>query len=141
MSQSESDFVCLYLERKGLIDIIAQTENDLLYRFTKTDITCGFLKNGGLLKEYRKSKKLDWYKIIPIILSVIFGCLTLYFANRNYHLKQKQHQTDNRVYDLNSENELLKNNVDSLKVAVRTLINMLSEEIGNNKSIDDASKE
>lgn len=134
LSESESDFVCSILEKRGLIDIISKTENDLLYRFTKTDVTCGFLKNGGLTKEYKKSKKLDWYKIIPIILSVIFGGLTLYFANLNYHLKQKQHQTDNRVYDLSNENKSLKKNVDSLNVEVRTLIKILSEETDNQES-------
>jgi hypothetical protein len=109
-SESESNFVCLLLEKKGLINIIAQTEGDLLYRFTKTEITCGFLENGGLTKEYKKSKKLDWYKIIPICIAVIFGILNVYQKYDNKNLKEHNNSLIVGVDSLKTELNHLKYN-------------------------------
>ena len=134
ISESESDFVCRILEEKGLIDIIAQTENNFLYRFTKTDITCGFLKNGGLTREYRKSKKLDWYKVIPIILSLLFGFSTLFFANRSYNLEFEQNKVDTRVNGLENENAYLKSKVDSLNIQLNNSKNINSESLSEQKA-------
>ena len=51
-------FVCKRLEKLGLINLISSLGNPL-YRIDKKDITCSFLKNGGMIKEYEKSINKD----------------------------------------------------------------------------------
>lgn len=58
---------------------------------TKNFKTIQFKSQGGFKKAYKDLKKpLDWYKIIPIILTLISGSLTIYFAKLNYDLKENQ---------------------------------------------------
>jgi len=66
---------------------------------------------GGYFK-YLKSlePKRDWLKIIPIILSIIFGLSTFVFAYLNY-------QKNNSKFQL----ELLKNKNDSLQKRIKIL--------------------
>ncbi|WP_421824983.1 hypothetical protein [Flagellimonas oceanensis] len=52
-----------------------------------------------------KSKPLDWYKVIPIVLTVVFGSLNLYQNNEISELKdnlnKKQSQIDSCSAELN----------------------------------------
>jgi len=71
---------------------------------------------GGHLK-YQNSlteKPLDWYRLIPIILTVIFGSLTIYFAKLNYDLKMNQSDVKKENDSLIIQNAYLLKLVDSL---------------------------
>lgn len=72
-----------------------------------------FLKNGGFekIESDLKRKPLDWYKIIPIILTFVFGLSTFYFASVNYDLRLKE----SRVPALENEIDSLKNKLNRLE--------------------------
>jgi hypothetical protein len=76
------------------------------------------LSNFGLIKFTKKSKpkKFDLYKIAPIILTVVFGISTFYFALVNYRLKFQE-----------SKVPPLELKVDSLKKELNRINNKLIE--------------
>lgn len=53
-------------------------------------------------------KLLYWYKIIPIILTVIFGSATMYFLKANYDLKVNESSLTDINSSLTKDNETLK---------------------------------
>jgi hypothetical protein len=70
-------------------------------------------EKGGHLK-YKKSlteKPLDWYKIIGLILTVVFGLSTIYFSKKSFDLKENQS-------DVIIENDSLKVQVASYKDSI-----------------------
>lgn len=73
-----------------------------------------------------KQKKLDWYKIIPIILTVLLSYSTFYYANRNYNLKLKE----SRYLEFKALNDSLLKRVDSLK---SELLNYKSKSLNQTK--------
>ena len=72
--------------------------------------TLHFQKLGGFKNEFKKRKKtLDWYKIIPIGVAIIFGSLSAY-------QKYSYNSLDGKFETLEVENDSLKSELDSLKV-------------------------
>ncbi|WP_209406391.1 hypothetical protein [Pseudozobellia sp. WGM2] len=71
-----------------LIQIGKPANNSGYFNLTEKGLD---LKNFGKghLKFVKKlnSKPLDWYKIIPIILTIVFGSVSAYFLKANYDLK------------------------------------------------------
>ncbi|MFD1163079.1 hypothetical protein [Hwangdonia seohaensis] len=76
------------------------------------DFGQGYLK----FEKSLKSKPLDWYKIVPIILTVVFGCLNLYQKSEYSGLK-------NRFEILKSDFDSLTVERDSLKIELNRLNN------------------
>ncbi|WP_407477870.1 hypothetical protein [Elizabethkingia anophelis] len=65
---------------------------------------------GGYFKYLESLKpKKDWYRIIPIILTFVFGTLTIVFTILNYNLNIKK---DKSI----QENQVLKKQNDSLRI-------------------------
>ncbi|WP_203259002.1 hypothetical protein [Hyunsoonleella ulvae] len=60
-------------------------------------------------KKSLKAKPLDWYRVVPIILTIVFGCLNLYQKSEYSGLK-------NRFETLKKDSDSLKNEYNSLKV-------------------------
>ena len=89
--------------------------------------TCTLTPNGEKyehVKSYISSintKKRDWFKIIPIILTIIFGSSTTYFSIRDYHLKNN-YQSLIKVNDsLNNEVSACKNRLLSQKKQINIM--------------------
>jgi len=103
---------------------------------TKNEKTIQFKSQGGFKKVYKEFKKpLDWYRIIPIILSVIFGSLTIYFSKNIFDLKENQSDLNIKYDSLTNENDSLKadntylmNLVDSLKVEHKSQLGKLNSQ-------------
>ncbi|WP_339885805.1 hypothetical protein [Polaribacter vadi] len=74
-----------------------------------------------------KPKKFDLYKIVPIILTVVFGISTFYFAFVNYRLKLQESKVPS-----------LELKVDSLKKELNRINNKMIENKGKplNKTLD-----
>ena len=86
--------------------------SDEWFKLTRKGID---LKESGKgFNEFEKSlnkKPLDWYKIIPIILTILFGTLSAYFLKANYDLKVNESS-------LTIQNEFLKEGLVSYKDSV-----------------------
>lgn len=91
------------------------------------------------LKEYGKGfnkfekklkRNIDWYKIIGIILTFVFGCSTIYFSILSYDLKESQS-------DVTIQNESLKAQTDSLKVENARLLNLVDSLSSESNSLID----
>jgi hypothetical protein len=72
-----------------------------------------FSLQNGFANEFKKQNKknLDWYKIIPITLTFVFGCSTFYFAYLNHQLKLNESRIpalEKKVDSLNKKLNLLK---------------------------------
>ncbi|WP_439129267.1 hypothetical protein [Polaribacter sp.] len=76
------------------------------------------LSSLGFIKFTKKSKpkKFDLYKIVPIILTIVFGISTFYFALVNYRLKLQESKVPS-----------LELKVDSLKKELNRINNKLIE--------------
>ena len=87
----------------------------------KTDLTYDFQKSGGFKTLYRESNKksIDLYKTTPIVLTVIFGLSTFYFAKKNYDLKIKE----SKVIKLETENDSLRITNKKLESEIKILKN------------------
>tara|TARA_R110002167_G_scaffold366420_1_gene596496 strand:- start:12969 stop:13472 length:504 start_codon:yes stop_codon:yes gene_type:complete len=83
----------------------------------KTNQTYDFQKSGGFKKLHRESNKksIDFYKAIPIVLSVIFGLSTFYFAKKNYDIKIKE----SNVIELEKENDSLRITTKKLEAEIK----------------------
>ena len=81
--------------------------------------TLHFQKLGGFKNEFKNQKKsLDWYKIIPICVAIIFGSLSAY-------QKYSYNSLNVKFENLKVENFSLKYELDSLKI---NLTDMRSKE-------------
>jgi hypothetical protein len=70
------------------------------YRLTEKGIKAKELGGHQEYEKFISKKPLDWYRIIPICLSIIFGISAVYYANRNYNLKLKQTESKERTLEL-----------------------------------------
>ena len=70
------------------------------YRLTEKGIKAKELGGHQEYEKFISKKPLDWYRIIPICLSIIFGISAVYYANRNYNLKLKQTESKERSLEL-----------------------------------------
>lgn len=77
--------------------------------FILTDLGRNVKKKGGHFKYMKFLKpKMDWIKIIPIILTLVFGVFATIFLFKNYNLNK-----ENNISKV--ENIKLKKDIDSLK--------------------------
>jgi hypothetical protein len=105
--------------------------NDQSSSVTKNIRTSQFKFNGGFKKAFKDlNKPLDWYKITPIFLALIFGCSTIYYSRLDFLSKENQSVLSKSLDSLKVENSYLteKNNrllkvVDSLKTHYSFLSN------------------
>jgi hypothetical protein len=71
-----------------------------------------------------RTKPLDWYKIIGLIFTFIFGISTIYYANNNYNLNLNKLNLEKENADLkihlDSYNSQL-NRVNSIPISVQEL--------------------
>lgn len=67
-----------------------------------------------------KKETLNWYLITPIILTIIFGCSTIYFLKKTFDLKENQS-------DVIIENYFLKSQIVSYKDSIVELKNKIIE--------------
>ena len=111
----------LTILKKRNLCIIGQTKEGKYAQ--KTDLTYDFKKSGGFKKLYRElnKKSIDFYKVIPIILTVIFGLSTLFFAKKNYDLKIKE----SKEIELEKENDSLKRTNRKLETEIKVWKNKI----------------
>lgn len=90
------------------------------YRLTAKGIKA---KELGGHEEYEKSiakKPLDWYRIIPMWLTLLFGISAVYYANRNYNLKLIQTESTEKVTELEKRIRKSNTKIDSLEIELRS---------------------
>lgn len=108
------------VERLGVIYKYFDKVDHFEYRLTEKGIKA---KELGGHEEYEKhisKKPLDWYRIIPICLTVLFGISALYYANRNYNLKLKQTESSEKITELKKQITHSNSESDSLKIELRS---------------------
>ncbi|MCG8860103.1 hypothetical protein [Tenacibaculum finnmarkense] len=92
--------------------------------------TLNFQKNGGFSELYKSlnKKTLDWYKIIAIIVPILFGSVSVYFLNANYNLKINQSNLKKENDSLTNHNLIVRTELLSYKDSVYQLKDKLKQE-------------
>lgn len=94
---------------------------------------------GGHLK-FQKSltnKPLDWYKIIGLILTVVFGLSTIYFSKKSYDLKENQSDIIIENDSLKVQVAYYKDSIAELKVQIELYRLKTSNDTLQTKSLND----
>jgi len=100
--------ICTVLEKLNFIEYAPGSNN----RHILTEKGIEAKRIGGYFKYLDSLKpKKDWYKIIPIILTIFFGTLTIVFTVLNYNLSIKK---DKSI----QENQILRKQNDSLRMII-----------------------
>ena len=102
------------------------------YRLTEKGIKARELGGHQEYEKFISKKPLDWYRIVPMFLTIIFGISAFYYANRNYNLKLKQTESTEKVTELEKQIRESKSKVDSLKTELeltKTELNKLKNNV------------
>lgn len=97
------------------------------YRLTEKGIKAKQLGGHENHEKYIAKKPLDWYRIIPMCLTIILGISAVYYANRNYNLKLKQTESKEKVIELERKIILSESKNDSLEIELYSTKNKLNE--------------
>ncbi|WP_442264552.1 hypothetical protein ACSIGC_09305 [Tenacibaculum sp. ZS6-P6] len=100
------------------------------YRLTEKGIKAKELGGHQEYEKFISKKPLDWYRIVPICLSIIFGVSAVYYANRNYNLKLKQTESkektselEKKIIEFESKNDSLNKELRLTKIELEKLKN------------------
>jgi len=88
------------VERLGMTYKYFDQVDHFEYRLTEKGIKAKELGGHQEYEKFISKKPLDWYRIVPICLSIIFGISAVYYANRNYNLKLKQTESKEKTLEL-----------------------------------------